>query len=82
MFWRVVFKLLRGSSGRLAVAAIALISGAALISALMNIDFDVGRKLTQEFRSLGANVVVSASTGASGTSAAAVSGCWRSSGRP
>jgi putative ABC transport system permease protein len=71
MFWRVVFKLLRGSSGRLAVAAIALISGAAVISALMNLDFDVERKLTQEFRSLGANVVVSASTSASGPQDAA-----------
>lgn len=60
MFWRVVFKLLRGSSGRLAVAVIALVSGAAVISALMNLDLDVERKLTQEFRSLGANVVVSA----------------------
>jgi putative ABC transport system permease protein len=66
MFWRVVFKLLRGSSGRLAVAVIALVSGAAVISALMNLDFDVERKLTQEFRSLGANVVVSATNIASG----------------
>ncbi len=64
MFWRVVFKLLRGSSGRLAVAVIALVSGAAVISALMNLDFDVERKLTQEFRSLGANVVVSAANNA------------------
>jgi putative ABC transport system permease protein len=64
MFWRVVFKLLRGSSGRLAVAVIALVSGAAVISALMNLDLDVERKLTQEFRSLGANVVVSAANNA------------------
>ena len=60
MFWRVVFKLLRGSSGRLAVAVLALVSGAAVISALLNLDFDVQRKLTKEFRTLGANVVVSA----------------------
>jgi putative ABC transport system permease protein len=59
MFWRVVFKLLRGSSGRLAVAVLALVSGAAVISALLNLDLDVQRKLTKEFRTLGANVVVS-----------------------
>jgi putative ABC transport system permease protein len=64
MFWRVVFKLLRGSSGRLAVAALALVSGAAVISALMNLDLDVEHKLTQEFRSLGANVIVSPASGA------------------
>jgi putative ABC transport system permease protein len=60
MFWRVVFKLLRGSSGRLAVAVLALVSGAAVISALLNLNFDVQRKLTKEFRTLGANVVISA----------------------
>ena len=68
MFWRVVFKLLRGSSGRLAVAVLALVSGAAVISALLNLDFDVQRKLTKEFRPLGANVVVSAA--ANGNTAA------------
>ncbi len=66
MFWRVVFKLLRGSSGRLAVAVLALVSGAAVIAALMNLDFDVERKLTQEFRTLGANVVVSPANSAAG----------------
>jgi putative ABC transport system permease protein len=72
MFWRVVFKLLRGSSGRLAVAVLALVSGAAVISALLNLDFDVQRKLTKEFRTLGANVVVSAApTGNTGATDAA-----------
>jgi len=58
MFWRLLFQLLRGSRGRLAVALIALVSGAAVISALLNLDLDVGSKLTQEFRTLGANVVI------------------------
>jgi putative ABC transport system permease protein len=40
------------------VALIAIVSGAAVISALLNLDLDVGSKLTQEFRSLGANVVI------------------------
>jgi putative ABC transport system permease protein len=58
MFWRLLFQLLRGSRGRLAVALIALVSGAAVVSALLNLDLDVGSKLTQEFRTLGANVVI------------------------
>jgi putative ABC transport system permease protein len=63
MFWRLLWKLLRGSRGRLAVALIALISGAAVISALLNLDFDISRKLTQEFRTLGANLVISPAAG-------------------
>lgn len=63
MFWRLLWRLLRGSRGRLAVALIALISGAAVISALLNLDFDISRKLTQEFRTLGANLVISPSAG-------------------
>lgn len=58
MFWRLLFQLLRGSRGRLAVALLALASGAAVISALLNLDLDMERKLTQEFRSLGANLVI------------------------
>jgi len=58
MFWRLVFRLLRGSRGRLAVAVLAIVSGAAVISALLNLDLGVQSKLTQEFRSLGANIVI------------------------
>jgi putative ABC transport system permease protein len=63
MFWRLLWQLLRGSRGRLAVALIAVVSGAAVISALLNLDLDIGRKLTQEFRMLGANLVVSSPRG-------------------
>lgn len=59
MFWRLLWKLLRGSSGRLIVAILALVSGAMVISALLNLEFDIERKLTQEFRTLGANLVIS-----------------------
>lgn len=59
MFGRLLWQLLRGSRGRLTVALIALVSGAAVISALLNLEFDVTRKLTQEFRTLGANLVIS-----------------------
>ena len=58
MFGRLLWKLLRASRGRLVVALIALISGAAVISALLNLDLDIERKLTQEFRALGANLVI------------------------
>jgi putative ABC transport system permease protein len=59
MFWRLLWRLLRGNRGRLAVALVSVASGAAVISALLNLDFDIERKLTQEFRSLGANVTIS-----------------------
>ncbi len=63
MFGRLLWNLLRTSRARLAVALLALISGAAVTSALINLDLDVERKLTTEFRTLGANLVV-ASPGA------------------
>jgi putative ABC transport system permease protein len=59
MFWRLVFQLIRGSRGRLAVAVLAIVSGAAVISALINLDLGVQNKLTQEFSALGANIVIS-----------------------
>jgi putative ABC transport system permease protein len=58
MFGRLVFQLLRGNRGRLVIALVALASGATMISALLNLEFDIGRKLTREFRILGANVVL------------------------
>jgi putative ABC transport system permease protein len=59
MFWRLLWKLLGGSRGRLTVAILALVSGSMVISALLNLELDVERKLTQEFRMLGANLVIS-----------------------
>jgi putative ABC transport system permease protein len=59
MFGRLLWKLLRSNRGRLAVALVAVISGAAVISALLTIELDVSRKLTQEFRLLGPNIIVS-----------------------
>ena len=60
MFRRILFHLLRGNRVRFTVALLALTSGGAVVSALMNLDLDVTHKITQEFRSLGANLVVSA----------------------
>src|SRR5258708_14121926 len=58
MFWRIFRQLLHASRGRLSVALIALTSGAAICSALLNINLDAEQKLRHEFRTLGANVVV------------------------
>ncbi len=65
MFLRILWKLLGASRGRLAVALIALTSGAAVCSALLNVNLDAERKLTQEFRTLGANVVIAPAGGGS-----------------
>jgi putative ABC transport system permease protein len=58
MFLRILWKLLGASRGRLAVALISLTSGAAVCSALLNVNLDAEKKLTQEFRTFGANVVI------------------------
>ena len=70
MFLRILWKLLGASRGRLAVALVALASGATVCSALLNVNQDVERKLTREFRTLGANVVI-APPAASGDAALA-----------
>ena len=59
MFKRLLFHLLRGNRIRFIVALLALTSGGAVISALLNLDLDINHKLSQEFRSLGANLVIS-----------------------
>lgn len=58
MFGRLLWKLLRSNRGRLAVALVAVISGATVISALLNVQFDISRKLSQEFSSLGPNLLI------------------------
>jgi putative ABC transport system permease protein len=58
MFTRLLLQLIRGSRGRLVVALVALISGAAVVSSLLNLSSDIQNKLSQEFQTLGANVVV------------------------
>ena len=70
MFLRILWKLLGASRGRLTVALIALTSGAAVSSALLNVNLDAERKLTQEFRTLGANVVVAPPSAGAGASLA------------
>ena len=59
MFWRIVRRLLGANRGRLFVVLLALGSGAAITAALLNLQVDAKRRLTTEFRSFGANIVVS-----------------------
>jgi len=58
MFWRVVRRLLTANYGRLFVILLALGAGAAVTSSLLNLQIDAKRRLTTEFRALGANVIV------------------------
>jgi len=58
MFRRLLWQMMVGNRGRLTVALVAVVSGAAVISAMLNLQFDIERKLTQEFRVLGANVII------------------------
>jgi putative ABC transport system permease protein len=58
MFWRIVRRLLIANRGRLIVILIALGAGAAVTAALLNVQVDAKRRLTTEFRSFGANIVI------------------------
>jgi len=64
MFWRIVRRLLIANRGRLFVIVLALSAGAAVTAALLNVQVDANRRLTTEFRALGANVIVAPRTAA------------------
>lgn len=61
MFWRILGQLFSASRGRLAVALLALASGAAVTTALINLNLDAERKVSGEFRVLGASAVMTPS---------------------
>jgi ABC-type lipoprotein release transport system permease subunit len=58
MFWRIIRRLLFAHRGRLFVILLALGTGAAVTAALLNLQVDAKRRLTTEFRVLGANVMI------------------------
>jgi putative ABC transport system permease protein len=58
MFWRIIRRLLGANRGRLFVILLALGAGAAVTSALLNLQVDAKRRLTTEFRTFGPNVVI------------------------
>jgi putative ABC transport system permease protein len=59
LFWRLWVRSLVVRRPQAALAVISLLVGAALASMLLNLYSDVHRKMTQEFRSYGANVILS-----------------------
>ncbi|HEV2247808.1 MAG TPA: FtsX-like permease family protein, partial [Terriglobia bacterium] len=65
LFWRLWVRSLVVKRPQAALAVIALLVGASLASMLLNLYSDVHRKMTQEFRSYGANVILSSKAAAS-----------------
>ena len=58
MFWRIIRRLITANYGRLFVILLALGAGAAVTAALLNLQMDAKKRLTTEFRALGANIIV------------------------
>jgi len=58
MFRRILRRLLFANRGRLFVILLALSAGAAVSAALLNLQVDAKRRISSEFRSFGANVLV------------------------
>lgn len=66
MFWRLWWRAVSVQRSQAALALGSLMVGAAIASMLLNLYGDVRRKMTEDFRSYGANVVIApASTGSS-----------------
>jgi len=63
LFWRLWLRALTVKRPQAALAAGSLLAGAAVMSMLLNLYADVRRKMTQEFRAYGANVVLAPATG-------------------
>src|SRR5262249_20909357 len=62
MFWRVLRRSVFANRGRLFVILLALGAGSAVTAALLNLQIDAKRRITTEFRSFGANVIISPRT--------------------
>jgi putative ABC transport system permease protein len=59
MFWRVIRRSLFANRGRLLVILLALGAGSAVAAALLNLQADAKHRISTEFRSFGANVIIS-----------------------
>jgi len=70
MFLRIVRRLLTANYSRLFVILLALGAGAAITASLLNLQIDAKKRLTTEFRSLGANVIVTPHTNNANTDSA------------
>jgi len=60
MFWRVLRRSAFANRGRLFVILLALGTGAAITAALLNLQVDAKHRIASEFRSFGANVLITA----------------------
>ena len=69
MFWRLWWRAVTVKRSQAALALGSLAVGAGVTSMLLNLYGDVRRKMTEDFRSYGANVVIA--PGSSGTASGA-----------
>ena len=69
LFWRLWARSLVVRRPQAALAVISLLVGATLASTLLNLYSDVHRKMTMEFRSYGANVILSSKDAAASSQA-------------
>jgi putative ABC transport system permease protein len=58
MFWRVLRRSVFANRGRLFVILLALGAGATITAALLNLQVDAKHRITTEFRSFGANILI------------------------
>ncbi|MBN3136761.1 ABC transporter permease [Pectobacterium punjabense] len=58
MFWRLVFRALRLRMQRVSVVFAALTVGAAIVTAMSAVYFDINAKMSQELRTFGANFYI------------------------
>lgn len=58
MFLRIFISSLRRGTGHILVAILAVVLGASMVSALANLSFSVGEKVSRELRSYGPNLLV------------------------
>ena len=64
LFWRIWFRSIAGNRSQAALALTSLLVGAALAAALLNLHSGIQRKMTEEFQSYGANVVLAPASAA------------------
>lgn len=76
MFWRILERELRASRARLALALLVVVSGAAVVSSLVNLQLNIDGKLERMFRVFGANVLVTPA-GASAGRAVMPENVWK-----
>ena len=60
MFWRLVFRALRMRLQRVTIIFAALTVGAAIVTAMSAVYFDINTKMSQELRTFGANFYIAA----------------------